>query len=245
MVDESKTQRENIFHFRCHVLGNWCSIIIYGGSCVNVASDRVMRKVSCDKQVEVAFTLGRYEDKVLCDMVPMEATYLLLGRPWQFDRKVNHGGFTNRFTFVHMEQKVVIKPLFPREVQEDQNKMIEKRKKNKEVEKRETEQKERRKMECFILNTKDNLGKFDPKSDKGTFLRYSNASKAYRMYNFRTLTVEESIHVRFNYSKLDKELLELNDSFANMDLDGLQTLSKETCLDKESKDDKDEPTSRN
>ncbi|RDY10144.1 hypothetical protein CR513_05387, partial [Mucuna pruriens] len=54
--------------------------------------------------------------------------------------------------------------------------------------------------ECFILNTKDNLGIFDPKLDEGTFLRYFDVSKAYRVYNSRTLTVEESIHVRFNDS---------------------------------------------
>ncbi|KAH9801696.1 hypothetical protein KPL71_001121 [Citrus sinensis] len=46
----------------------------------------------------------------------------------------------------------------------------------------------------------DNLGKFDPKSDMGIFLRYSNSSKAYRVYNKRTLVVEESMHVTFDES---------------------------------------------
>ena len=32
---------------------------------------------------------------------------------------------------------------------------------------------------CFILNTKDNLGKFDTKSDQAIFLGYSSSSKAY------------------------------------------------------------------
>ncbi|RDX81481.1 Copia protein, partial [Mucuna pruriens] len=41
---------------------------------------------------------------------------------------------------------------------------------------------------------KDNLGKFDPNYDKGTYIRYSTMSKAYRVYNSRTLKVEESIH---------------------------------------------------
>lgn len=53
---------------------------------------------------------------------------------------------------------------------------------------------------CFILNTKDNLGKFDPKSDVGIFLGYSNSSKAYRVYNKRTLVVEESMNVTFDES---------------------------------------------
>ena len=35
----------------------------------------------------------------------------------------------------------------------------------------------------FILNTKDNLGKFDSKSDVDICLGYSNSSKAYRVYN--------------------------------------------------------------
>ncbi|RDX92477.1 hypothetical protein CR513_25380, partial [Mucuna pruriens] len=65
---------------------------------------------------------------------------------------------------------------------------------------------------------KDNLGKFDPKSNNGTFLGYSKTSKAYRIYNFRTLTVEESIHMKFNDFKLDKELPELDDSFIDLGL---------------------------
>ena len=52
---------------------------------------------------------------------------------------------------------------------------------------------------CFILNNgKSNIGKFDPKADEGIFLGYSSSSKAYRVYNKRTLTIEESIHVAFN-----------------------------------------------
>ena len=54
-------------------------------------------------------------------------------------------------------------------------------------------------FECkfFILNTKDNLGKFDSKVDEGIFLGYSTSSKAYRIFNKRTLVVEESMHVVF------------------------------------------------
>ena len=52
---------------------------------------------------------------------------------------------------------------------------------------------------CFILNNgKDKLGKFDAKADDGIFLGYSSNRKAYRVFNKRTLTVEESIHVTFD-----------------------------------------------
>ena len=40
--------------------------------------------------------------------------------------------------------------------------------------------------ECFILNTKDKLSKFDPNSDPEVFLEYSFVSKAYRVYNKKT-----------------------------------------------------------
>ena len=54
---------------------------------------------------------------------------------------------------------------------------------------------------CFVLNNgKENLGKFDAKADEGIFLGYSQSSKAYRVYNKRLLTVEESVHVSFDES---------------------------------------------
>ena len=34
---------------------------------------------------------------------------------------------------------------------------------------------------CFIFNTKDNLKKFDSKSHNGTFLGYSETSKAFKV----------------------------------------------------------------
>ena len=56
---------------------------------------------------------------------------------------------------------------------------------------------------CFI-NTKDNLGKFDSKADEGIFLGYSTSSKAYKVFNKRTLVVKESMHNVFDeYNPLD------------------------------------------
>ena len=53
---------------------------------------------------------------------------------------------------------------------------------------------------CFILNTKDYLTKFDPKSYEGVFLGYSQNSKAYIILNKETLIVEESLNVMFDES---------------------------------------------
>ena len=52
---------------------------------------------------------------------------------------------------------------------------------------------------CFILNNgKENPGKFDEKADNGIFIGYSSTSHAYRVYNKRLMTVEESVHVAFD-----------------------------------------------
>ena len=99
-----ESQRENIFHTTCLIQGRVCSLIIDGGSCTNVVSARLVKKMNLetkphprpyklqwlseegelrvDKQVEIQFSIGKYKDKILCDVVPMEASHMLLGRPW-------------------------------------------------------------------------------------------------------------------------------------------------------------------
>ncbi|GJV87278.1 retrovirus-related pol polyprotein from transposon TNT 1-94 [Tanacetum coccineum] len=51
---------------------------------------------------------------------------------------------------------------------------------------------------CFILNTKDYITKFDPKSYEGVFLCYSQNSKAYIIINKHTRKIKESLNVTFD-----------------------------------------------
>nr|GEU92821.1 ribonuclease H-like domain-containing protein [Tanacetum cinerariifolium] len=53
----------------------------------------------------------------------------------------------------------------------------------------------------MILNTLDNLGKFEAKGDECYFIRYSMSSKAFRVFNKRTRRVEENLHVEFLENK--------------------------------------------
>ena len=71
-------------------------------------------------------------------------------------------------------------------------------------------------FECFILNTKDKLSKFDP----GVFLRYSSMSKAYRIYNKKTQTMEETIHLTFKEKKkdVDQKVQDLEKEMENLSL---------------------------
>ncbi|GJR21029.1 putative ribonuclease H-like domain-containing protein [Tanacetum coccineum] len=69
-----------------------------------------------------------------------------------------------------------------------------------------------------ILNTLDNLGKFDGQSDEGFFVRYSLGSKAFRVYNTRTMRVEENLHIRF---LKNKPMIERNGPKWLFDIDSL------------------------
>ena len=101
--DNEAVQRDNIFHIRCHIGDKVRSVVIDGRSCTNVASTKLVEKLSLptmkyprsyklqwlnssgevkvNKQVMVAFSIGKYRDKVLYDVVPMHVGHLLLGRP--------------------------------------------------------------------------------------------------------------------------------------------------------------------
>ncbi|GJW46734.1 uncharacterized mitochondrial protein-like protein [Tanacetum coccineum] len=52
-----------------------------------------------------------------------------------------------------------------------------------------------------ILNTLDPLGKFDGKADEGFLVGYSINSKAFRVFNSRTMKVEENMHINFLENK--------------------------------------------
>nr|KYP35564.1 hypothetical protein KK1_043387 [Cajanus cajan] len=115
--DLDQSQRENLFHTRCKVLENTCIVV--------------------NQQVNIPISIGKYQDEVLCDIVPLDASHILLGRPWQFDKKTIHDGLTNKISFHHLGKKIVLCPLSPYQVCEDKLKM---------KVKREGEEKKRRKQ---------------------------------------------------------------------------------------------------
>lgn len=77
-------------------------------------------EVRATKQVLASFIVGKFKNEVICDVVPMNATHLLLGRPWQFNRKTKHDGFRNRYTVEKYEKIYTLAPLSPRQVYVDQ-----------------------------------------------------------------------------------------------------------------------------
>jgi len=49
----------------------------------------------------------------------------------KFDKKIMHNGLTNEMTFTHKEKKIVLHPLSPSQVAEDQVQMRKKRRQKK------------------------------------------------------------------------------------------------------------------
>lgn len=109
-------------------------VIIDHGSCENVVSEDAIKKlqlkidrhpkpyklswlkkgseVTVDKRCLVSFSIGKkYFDNAWCNVVSMDACYLLLGRPWQYDRGVVHDGCRNTYTLsIERKKKVVLAP---------------------------------------------------------------------------------------------------------------------------------------
>ena len=116
MVPQVKNsdQRENIFQTKCKIGNKLCDLIIDGGSESNCVSKELVKtlglttkphprpyKLRClddntgnavSKQCLVNFSIGTYHDQVLCDVLAIDACHVLLGRPWQHDRKTLHNG---------------------------------------------------------------------------------------------------------------------------------------------------------
>ncbi|GJU93765.1 retrovirus-related pol polyprotein from transposon TNT 1-94 [Tanacetum coccineum] len=98
---------------------------------------------------------------------------------------------------------------------------------------------------CFILNTKDYLTKFDPKSIEGIFLGYSPNSKAYVILNKETMKVEESLNIKFDEtppsisSLVDDDLLEVDvieNKLKDLEVKENEPLNKDVVNIKESRD---------
>ncbi|EOY16719.1 Uncharacterized protein TCM_035590 [Theobroma cacao] len=69
---------------------------------------------------------------------------------------------------------------------------------------------------CFVLNNKKHiLGKLDVRNDEAIFLGYALNSKAYKVFDKRTLAIKESIHIVFYKANVAQRMVLLDDDNAN------------------------------
>lgn len=77
-------------------------------------------EVRVTKRIVVAFSIRRYNNDIICDVVPMQVGHMLLGR---FDRHIIRDVYRNNYTFEYNDTKITFAPLSPKEVYEDQVKI--------------------------------------------------------------------------------------------------------------------------
>ncbi|XP_059068481.1 uncharacterized protein LOC131858990 [Cryptomeria japonica] len=69
------------------------------------------QNIVVQEQAYVEFTIGDYHDRVLCDIIPMTCCHVLLGRPWQYQRRTLHDGFLNTYVVHKDGKKFTLNPL--------------------------------------------------------------------------------------------------------------------------------------
>lgn len=125
--------RTNLFQSTCTIAGKVCRFVIDSGCCTNAMSEEAAEKLSLpiephpcpyriawmdkgtdiqiSKRVLVAFSIGDiYKDRTYCDIIPMDVAHVILGRPWQYDRRTLHDGFANTYSFTFHGRKITLLP---------------------------------------------------------------------------------------------------------------------------------------
>ena len=133
------SQRCNLFQTKALVGPNKaCKVIIDGGSCRNLASKELCAKLKLtyiphpnpyyiqwlsdngemkvSHMVRVNFEIGPYKDSIEFDVVPMTVCHLLLGRPWLYDRHVQHHGRANTYHLEFKGKKINLQPMSPQAI---------------------------------------------------------------------------------------------------------------------------------
>ena len=140
---------------------------------------------------------------MLCDVVPMQAGHLLLGRPWQFDRQVKHDGFTNKYSFVLNQQSITLVPLTPQQVYEDQVRLQKEsdQKKESEQKKKSENQREAEKNEGEKENQSSTLERKSEKKKKNFYAKVSEIKRA--MFSNKLMIVLLYKETLLNTNELD------------------------------------------
>ncbi|XP_077242596.1 uncharacterized protein LOC143883121 [Tasmannia lanceolata] len=90
--------RNNIFHSACTVSKKVCRLIIDSYCCEDVISEAATNKLKLElKEYPTPY-------KMSC------LNHIILGRPWQFDKKTTHDGYHNTYSFDYGGKKITLAP---------------------------------------------------------------------------------------------------------------------------------------
>lgn len=148
VLPSASTQRCNLFQTKALVgPDKACKVIIDGGSCRNLASKELCTKLKLkylphphpyyiqwlsdngemkvNHMVRVEFAIGPYKDCIDFDVVPMTVCHLLLGRPWLYDRSVQHNGRANTYHLEFKGKKINLQSMTPQQIANESRQKVE------------------------------------------------------------------------------------------------------------------------
>nr|GEY01488.1 hypothetical protein [Tanacetum cinerariifolium] len=140
--DDTTWLRTNIFRTQCTTKSKICTVIIDGGNCKNMVSTTMVEKLGLPIQNHpdpyqftwlkkgnlvkvthrclVHFSVGnKYTDELWCEVIPMDASHILLGCPWLYDRRVKHDGYRNTYIFKKDGVSITFARLNPKDAPPD------------------------------------------------------------------------------------------------------------------------------
>ncbi|KAK8954863.1 hypothetical protein KSP39_PZI002830 [Platanthera zijinensis] len=133
---EDDWRRTSIFFTFFQSAGGPCKLAIDSGSCVNIVAKRGLERmrltaephphpyrvhwvdksaIQVTQRCLVPIRLASVEDKVWCDVIPMDVAHVLLGRPWLYDRDATCYGRSNTCVFFDKGRKITLTPTQPRD----------------------------------------------------------------------------------------------------------------------------------
>lgn len=68
-------------------------------------------QILVNEQCLGSFQIGNYRDEIICNVMPMDACHILLGRPWQYDRKTIYDGEVNTYKITKDTKKYDMTPV--------------------------------------------------------------------------------------------------------------------------------------
>ena len=108
-------------------------MIIDGSSSLNIASQELVEKLNLkierhpnpfrvawvnDTPIPISFCClvtflfyKEFEESVWCEVLLIKVSHILLGRPWLFDRRVQHDGYENTYALIHNGHKKIFRPM--------------------------------------------------------------------------------------------------------------------------------------
>ncbi|KAK8933568.1 hypothetical protein KSP39_PZI015465 [Platanthera zijinensis] len=133
---EDDWRRTTIFYTYFQSAGGPCKLAIDGGSCVNIVAKKALERmqvtpephpqpyrvlwvdksaIQVTQRCLVPLRLASFEDKIWCDVIPMDVAHVLLGRPWLYDRDVMCFGRSNTCVFYDRGRKITLTPTLPKD----------------------------------------------------------------------------------------------------------------------------------